>query len=78
MFLLLLYFQVYKKLKHVKAIIINNLLSGMAVYYMFTTLIVSGIYNPRDFGGLIIGGLLYISYYYTSNTERRQALPQNN
>lgn len=66
MFLLLLYFQVYKKPAHYKSIIANNLLSGIAVYYMFTTLIVSGLYNPRDFGGIIIGGLLYLSYYYTS------------
>ncbi|WP_047549306.1 O-antigen ligase family protein [Psychroserpens sp. Hel_I_66] len=72
-FLLMLYFQVYKKEKNNKARIINNLLSGIAIYYLFITLIVSGVYNPRDFGGLIIGGLLYLNYYYTSNNTLKDA-----
>jgi len=69
LFLLILYMQVYIKVKHNKIIILNNLLSGIAIYYMFTTLIVSGIYNPRDFGAVIIGGLLYLKYYYKSNKD---------
>ncbi|BAO75579.1 O-antigen ligase family protein [Winogradskyella sp. PG-2] len=65
LFLLILYMRVYIKSNNLKVIITNNLLSGIAIYYMFTTLIVSGIYNPRDFGGIIVGGLLFLNYFNT-------------
>ena len=67
LFLLILYMRVYIKSNNFKVIITNNLLSGIAIYYMFTTLIVSGIYNPRDFGGIIIGGLLFLNYFNKSD-----------
>jgi O-antigen ligase len=67
LFLLILYMRVYIKNYNLKAIITNNLLSGIAIYYMFTTLIVSGIYNPRDFVGIIVGGLLFLNYHYKSD-----------
>ncbi|NOZ46616.1 MAG: hypothetical protein GXO79_07510 [Chlorobi bacterium] len=66
LFLLFVYLHVYNKSNDSKAIIINSLLSGIAIHYMFTTLIVTGIYNPRDFGGIILGALLYLQNYYTS------------
>lgn len=69
LFLLMLYTQVYINSKTNEVRIINNLLSGIAVYYMFTTLIVTGLYNPRDFGGLIIGGLLSLKFYYKMENE---------
>ena len=68
LFLLILYMQAYIKSSHDKIIIINYFLSSIAIYYMFTTLIVSGAYNPRDFVGIIIGGLLaIINYHYKIN-----------
>jgi len=73
-FLLMLYMQVYTKGKSKNAIIINNLLSGIAVYYMFTTLIVTGLYNPRDFGGLIVGGLLSLKFFYKLDNQRKNVL----
>ena len=63
-FLIMLYMQVYNKSKTIKLKIINCLLSGIAVYYMFTTLIVSGLYNPRDFVGIILGAFLYLQFYH--------------
>ena len=66
-FLLILYKQAYVSSKTPKVIIINYLLSGIAIYYMFTTLIVTGTYNPRDFACIIIGGLLSIRYYLNKN-----------
>lgn len=67
LFLIFIYMQVYNKHHLTKAIIISNLLSGIAIYYMFTTLIVTGIYNPRDFGGIILGALLYLGHYNRKN-----------
>ncbi|MEY8849450.1 O-antigen ligase family protein [Psychroserpens sp. XS_ASV72] len=69
-FLLTLYLQVYIRTENRQAIIINNLLSGIAIYYMFTTLIVSGIYNPRDYGGIILGGIIYLSYFYNTQQSK--------
>ena len=66
-FLILLYLYVYLDSKNDKVKIINNLLSGIAIYYMFTTLIVSGVYNPRDFTGIIIGILLYLKHFHKTN-----------
>ena len=71
-FLLVLYAQVYSKTGKLKLRIINNLLSGIAVYYMFTTLIVSGIYNPRDIGGILLGGLLSLKYYYKAQHQKNE------
>ncbi|GAB5563390.1 MAG: hypothetical protein Wins2KO_04530 [Winogradskyella sp.] len=67
LFLLTLYKQAYVPSDVPRVIIINYLLSGIAIYYMFTTLIVSGTYNPRDFACIIIGGLLSIRYYLNKN-----------
>ena len=66
-FLLSLYLYVYLDTKNPRVKIINNLLSGIAIYYMFTTLIVSGVYNPRDFIGIIIGILLCLKHYHKTN-----------
>jgi len=78
LFLLVIYLQVYKSNDNFKAIIINNLLSGIAVYYVFTTLIVTGIYNPRDFGGIFLGAFLYLSHYYTKAQLNREIERLNN
>lgn len=66
LFLLIVYSQVYRKSNNFKSKIICNLISGFAIYYMFTTLIVTGIYNPRDFGGLILGAFIFLNQYYES------------
>nr|WP_321245616.1 O-antigen ligase family protein [uncultured Psychroserpens sp.] len=74
LFLMLLYGQVYIQTKNNKRRIINSLLSGMAIYYMFTTLIVSGVYNPRDFSGIFVGALLYLQHYYKKQESQKLKL----
>ncbi len=61
--LLLLYLRVNIKTKNPQKKIIYNLIGGLAIHYLFTTLIVTGIYNLSEFYVLILGALLYFSDY---------------
>ncbi len=62
LFLAILYQQGYKKNTTQAGIYINNLISGIAIYYIFTTLIITGPYNHGDVVTLILGALLYHKY----------------
>jgi hypothetical protein len=59
MFLLVLYLYAYKKANFIQKRVIYNLIGGIAVYYVFTTLIITGIYNVMDIYTFILGILLY-------------------
>ncbi|MGK0411967.1 MAG: hypothetical protein ACJA1B_000155 [Polaribacter sp.] len=61
MFLLVLYLYSYKKANFIQQRVIYNLIGGIAVYYVFTTLIITGIYNVMDIYTFILGILLYFS-----------------
>ena len=39
-------------------ILVNRLISSIGLFYIFTTLIISGIYIPRDAVVFVLGGLL--------------------
>ena len=39
---------------------INNIILGFSFFYLFSTLVISGIYNPRDNLALILGGLIFL------------------
>lgn len=60
-FLLALYLYSYKKTDFIQKRVIYNLIGGIAVYYVFTTLIITGIYNVMDIYTFILGILLYFS-----------------
>jgi hypothetical protein len=65
LFLLYLYMISYQKGLNEKQIFLNNLISGFAVYYTFTTLIISGIYNYGEVMAIILGSLIYLSRFYS-------------
>ncbi len=39
---------------------INNIILGFSFFYLFSTLVISGIYNPRDNLILILGGVIFL------------------
>jgi O-Antigen ligase len=39
---------------------INNIIIGFGFFYLFSTLVISGIYNPRDNLALILGGIIFL------------------
>lgn len=59
--LIYIYLQLYNKTDDYKVLITNNLLSTFGVMFLLSTLVVTGIYHPRNFSGVIIGALLYFS-----------------
>ncbi|RLD27266.1 MAG: hypothetical protein DRI75_09970 [Bacteroidetes bacterium] len=66
-FLSYLYLQSYMKALNIKVLFINNLISGIGIYFAFTTLIVSGIYNQSDISAIILGVFLSLKSYYNQN-----------
>ena len=54
-----MYLFAYAKITSEKTRIINNLISGFGVYLIFSSLIISGIYNIEDFYMFIVGTLLF-------------------
>ena len=66
LFILYLYLFSYFKTKNNQKKIILNLIGGLAIHYLFTTLIVTGIYNISETYSLILGMLLY---YRNSSEE---------
>lgn len=63
-FLISLYNQSYIKTNIKKVRIINNLISAIAIYYLFTSFIISGIFNPTDVITLFLGALLFLQFHY--------------
>lgn len=61
--ILLLYLYLFSNLKtnYPQKKIVHNLIGGLAIHYLFTTLIVTGMYNLNEFYVLILGILLYYS-----------------
>lgn len=69
-FLFNIYIQAYKKDKN--KILINNFISGIAIYYAFSTLVITGIYNKVEVLAIVLGSFLYLSSnkYKTINESR--------
>lgn len=59
-FLLLLYLQSYKNKNYKDEKIIRNLVSAIGLYFIFTSLIITGIYNLEEKYSLILGGFLFL------------------
>lgn len=59
LFLINMYLFAYAKIASEKTKIINNLISGFGVYFFFSSLIISGIYNIEDFYMFFVGALLF-------------------
>lgn len=58
-FLISLYMKIYRfKTNNSNQILVNRLISSIGLFYIFTTLIISGIYIPRDAVVFVLGGLL--------------------
>lgn len=59
LFLLNIYLFAYSKHPSEKARTINNLIAGFGIYFIFSSLIIAGIYNIEDFYMFIVGALLF-------------------
>ena len=59
-FLISLYYSSYIKRYSLNEQTIANLIAGIGVYFLFTSLIITGIYNMHDIFTFILGVLLYI------------------
>lgn len=58
-FLTSLYLKIYRfNTNNSNQILVNRLISSIGLFYIFTTLIISGIYIPRDAVVFVLGGLL--------------------
>lgn len=69
-FLAYLYFKAYFTTFSLKEKLINNLISGVSVFYLFTTLIITGIYNKSDIIVVALGGFIALSNYYSVKFNR--------
>jgi hypothetical protein len=59
LFLLNIYLFAYSKHSSQKTRTINNLIAGFGIYFIFSSLIIGGIYNIEDFYMFIVGALLF-------------------
>lgn len=49
----------------------NNVISGIGIYFMFTSLIITGIYNQGDIISVFLGGIFALKSYYIENRNIR-------
>lgn len=59
LFLLNIYLFAYAKFSTERTATINNFIAGFGVYFLFSSLIVTGIYNIEDFYMFFLGALLF-------------------
>ena len=67
LFLVYIYLQAYQKNGMILDTFANNVISGLAIYFMFTTLVISGIYNQGDIMTIILGAFIYLKHYSLTN-----------
>lgn len=58
-FLVSLYLYSYRKSFSKKILVINNLIGGIAIHFLFTSLIINGIYNIEEIFFFILGSLFF-------------------
>lgn len=63
-FLANLYLYAYRRLKNNMSKFANNFISGIGLYFMFTSLIITGIYNQGDILTIVLGGLIGLKSNY--------------
>jgi hypothetical protein len=68
-FLLYLYIQLYKSQINQHTTMINNFISGIAIFFILTSLIITGIYNVGDIITFILGGLFSLQYFYSKHYQ---------
>ena len=66
LFLINLYFYSYKKTNSREELVINYLISGIGVHFLFTSLIINGIYNIEEIFVFMLGSL----FYFRLNNEK--------
>jgi O-antigen ligase len=59
-FLLSLYFQSYKNKISIDEQIVRNFISAIGLFFIFSSLIVTGIYNLEENYTFLLGGFLYL------------------
>lgn len=59
LFLINLYLFAYSKAKNKEEAVFNYLIAGISVHFLFTSLIINGIYNIEEIFIFILGALLY-------------------
>lgn len=64
LFLITLYFKVYNHKLSKNYIITSRFLSTIGVYYVFTSLVITGVYNPSDTMAVFLGGSLFLESYF--------------
>lgn len=66
-FLLSLYLLAYKRTQNNKLLFTYNLISGVSIFFFFTTLTITGIYNHGDVVTFFLGSFLFLKKYYHQN-----------
>ena len=66
-FLFYLYFQAYRKTDNLETKNFGNLLSATALYLIFSSLIITGLYNLQEETAMILGVFLYLK----SNSNKK-------
>jgi O-antigen ligase len=69
-FLIGLYLKVYRSNTNPSnQLFVNRLISSIGLFYIFTTLIINGIYIPRDAIIFVLGGLISFETYNNSSDK---------
>lgn len=71
-FLFYIYSQSYKIQLNKKEIFINNLISGIGIFFILTSLIITGIYNKGDVLVFFLGGLFSLQCIYSKNQKKNE------
>ncbi len=69
LFLAYLYLTAYHKKTNSSIVFFNNFISGISLFYLFTTLIITGVYNQGDVVTLILGSFLFLKFYYNKQSQ---------
>ena len=65
-FLLGLYYNSFTKENNLSKFVVSNLISGIGLYYLFSSLIITGIYNMHDIFAFILGMLFFQQASFTN------------
>jgi hypothetical protein len=63
LFLIYIYSFAYLKPEKKSQSLLNNLISSISVFYFFSTLIITGLYNKSDVFPVFLGGLFFLKYF---------------
>ncbi|WP_041557623.1 O-antigen ligase family protein [Cellulophaga algicola] len=64
-----LYKKVYDNFKDKHKVIYSRIISGFALYFFFTTLIITGIYNLKEASVIFLGIFLYFAHKSSTNKK---------